>query len=68
MIRFLLRHERMLRLVHRIAHSRTPKDKSCRICLATWFYFETLPEFNEALREAEGDFAAGRFVLFRDER
>jgi hypothetical protein len=65
--RFLLRHERLLRLVHRVTHARTPRDKPCRLCDATWSYFETLPAFNEALREAEADFDAGRFVLFRAE-
>jgi hypothetical protein len=34
------------------------------MCRAVWYYLETLPDFNEGMREAEADFAAGRFAPF----
>jgi hypothetical protein len=64
MTRFWLRHPRLHNLAHRIAHARTPADKWCRMCRAVWYYLETLPDFNEGMREAEADFAAGRFEPF----
>lgn len=43
-----------------------PESKS--LSSAVWGYLEEIPGFNEGLREAEADLAAGKGVPFRDRR
>jgi hypothetical protein len=58
---FVIRHGRLHKLVHRIAAA---VGRDCWICASVWAYLEAMPGFNEGMREAEADFAAGRFAPF----
>ena len=51
---FLLRHARLLRITHRIAHVRSG-NQACRLCRATWAGLERGEvRFLSALAKAEG--------------
>jgi hypothetical protein len=59
---FVIRHRRLHKVVHRIAAIR---GRDCGICASVWAYLEAMPGFNDDLRQAEVDLAAGRSAPFQ---